>query len=146
MKVVLIEDVDRLGKRGGIKNVSDGYGRNFLIPTGKAKLATEETLQWAKKELAEKIKREEDELKQQQALGKKIDSLELTIKTKAEKEKLFGTIGEKEIMEALKKQGVKIEKSNIKIKKPIKEIGEYQIQINLKHGIEAKVNVLIEGE
>ncbi len=146
MKVVLLEDVENLGKRGDIKEVSDGYGRNFLIPHRKVQIATDKAIQWAKKEAEKRAQEAEKELKKIQELAKKIDGQEIVIKMKADEGKLFGSIGEKEIKEALDKQGVSIKKEAIKIDKPIRETGEHQVDINLQHGIETKINVIIEED
>lgn len=146
MKVVLMEDVEKLGKKGEVKEVSDGYARNFLIPQKKVNPATEKLTAWAKNEEAERIKNEEAELKAQQELAGKIDGQEFVIEAKSEDGKLFGAVDEKEILKAIEKQGFKIEKENIKINKPIKELGQHQVDLKFKHGIEGKISIVVEEE
>lgn len=141
-----MKDVEKLGKKGEIKEVSDGYARNFLIPQKKANPATEKLIKWAKEEEEKRIKIEKEELSVQQKIAEKIDGKEFVIKVKAEKGKLFGAVDEKEILNILIKQGFKIEKENIKINKSIKEIGKHEIGLKFKHGIGAKVYVLVEEE
>jgi large subunit ribosomal protein L9 len=146
MKVVLTSDVKNVGKTGEIKEVADGFARNFLIPNGLAQHATQGNVQKSEKILEESRAKEKEELAQQQAAAEKIDGEEFVIKAKAEEGKLFGSIDAKMIAEEISKKGTKINESAIKLDTPIKELGEKQIQINLKHGIEATIKVTIEQE
>lgn len=113
---------------GQIKEVRAGYGRNFLIPQGKALLATGQAI----KELEEKKKKLETKIAK---LSKKFKNLKITIKAKAgESDKLFGAITSKDIQEKLEESKIKIARKAIQLDKPIKKIGEYKIVINLGEG------------
>ncbi len=147
MRVLLIKDVKNLGKAGEIKEVKDGYGRNFLIAKGFAKLATPEVIEQFKKEQEEKAKREAKEIEELKKLKEKIESITLTIKHKAGANgALFGAITNKEVAEALKKEhGIEIDKKHIDIHPPIKQAGDFEIDIKLGHGIHAKLNLIVEA-
>jgi len=147
MKVILLQDIDKLGKKGDIKDVTDGYARNLLIPKKMAILASKSEI--LKLEEQKKIDGEkaEKELIRFQEIASQIDGFELEISTKAgEGDKLFGAITTAKISEELKKNNFEIEKTQIKLKDPIKEVGEYEIPIELPHNLEAKIKLLIKEE
>ena len=146
MKILLIKDVKGLGKAGEIKNAKDGYVRNYLIPKGFAKLATDEVV----KEWQEEQKRKEEELKKEleklNELKEKIESITLTIKHKlGANGQLYGAITNKEVAEHLKEKGIEIDKKHIDMKQ-IKTVGEYTVDVKLGHGIHAKLKLIVEGE
>lgn len=144
MKVVLLEEVRKLGKRGEIKDVAEGYAKNFLFPKKLAEVATLKVI--------EKIneKKEEDERKEKtikietEKIAEKIMGKRIIIKAKAEKEKLFGSIGKKEISKELKRQNFKIDEDLLVINEPIKKIGEKEIIIDFGKNIKSKITVVIE--
>lgn len=146
MKVVLNKDVENVGKMGEIKEVADGFARNFLIPNGLAEPASKGSVQKIQKTLQEGEQKQKEALKGQQELAEKIEGKEVVIKVKAKGGKLFGSVDEKMIAEKLAENGIKVDKSAIKISGPIKEIGETQIKINLGHGIEASIKVVLEED
>ncbi len=146
MKVLLIKDVKGLGKAGEIKNAKDGYARNFLIPKGFAKVATDEVIkEWQKEQ-----KRKEEELKKELAkleeLKNKIESVTLLIKHKlGANGQLYGAITNKEVAEHLHQKGIEIDKKHIEMKQ-IKTVGEWIADVKLGHGIHAKLKLIVEGE
>jgi large subunit ribosomal protein L9 len=147
MKVVLMKNIDKLGKTGDIKEVADGFARNFLIPNQIAKPATKGAQAEAQKISEEKTKKEEERLQLMQEVANKIDGKEILIRSKAKEGKLFGAIKAADIIKALKEdQKIEINENNIKIKEPIKEIGEYSLKVELEHGLEADIKVIIEEE
>ena len=146
MKVLLIKDVKGLGKAGEIKNAKDGYARNYLIPKGFAKLATDEVI----KEWQEEQKRKEEELKKELAklneLKEKIENTKIVIKHKlGANGHLYGAITNKEVAEHLKEKGIEIDKKHIEMQQ-IKAVGEYIADVKLGHGIHAKLDLVVEGE
>ena len=146
MKVLLIKDVKGLGKAGEIKNAKDGYARNYLIPKGFAKLATDEVI----KQWQEEQKKKEEELKKEVAklneLKEKIENTKIVIKHKlGANGHLYGAITNKEVAEHLNEKGIEIDKKQIDIKQ-IKAVGEYSVDIKLGHGIYAKLDLVVEGE
>lgn len=147
MKVILLQDVDKLGKKGDIKQVSDGYARNFLIPKKIAVLANKSEI--IKAEEQKKIDQEQAErdLIKFQKIASQIDEFDLEIKVKAgDDDKLFGAVTSSKISEELKKNNFEVEKDQIKLDEPIKEIGEYEVKIEFPHNLEAKIKVIIIKE
>lgn len=131
MELILKEDVENLGFKDDLVVVKNGYGRNFLIPQGKAILATIS----AKKVLAEKLK--QSQVKEKQAIEeankivKKLEKLELKVSAKSENDKLFGSVTNSEISKELSSEGFEIEKKCIQLSSSIKKIGSYTAKIRL---------------
>ena len=144
MRVALLKDVPDLGKKGDIKDVSDGYGRNFLI---RNKLVEILTPQVARRLEIEREKEEKTALalkNQTLALKEKIEKLKLVLKTKiGESGQIFGSITPTKILAELKKNSIKLEKGQV-LSKPIKTLGENKIKIKLPQGIEAELQIIIE--
>ena len=146
MKVLLIKDVKGLGKAGEIKNVKDGYARNFLLPKGFAKLATDDVI----KSWQEEQKKKEEELKKEiskiNELKEKIENTTLVIKHKlGANGQLYGAVTNKEVASELLKQGIEIDKKHIEMKQ-IRSVGEYNVNIKLGYGIYANLKLIVEGE
>lgn len=143
MKIILLQDIKNLGQTGDIKEVADGYARNFLIPRKLAETATKEAIGKAieKKQETEKMKnRKTEELKN---LAKKLEGEEIVIKAKEKSGKLFGSIGRKEIAENL---GNEISEDMIELEENIKETGVKNITANFGYNIKARMTVRVEGE
>ena len=146
MKVILIEDVKGTGKKGEIKEVSDGYARNFLIKRGLAKEADSVSVNNlnTKKE-AENFHRQE-EIKRNIELSKKLNLAEVSVKVKCgEKGKLFGSVTSQEIADGLFALGYEIDKKKILLKEPIKKLGIYRVDIKLLPEVSTKIVVKVEG-
>ncbi len=144
MKVILLEDMEKLGKKGEVKEVANGYARNFLIPNKKAVLATKEEIIKIEEQKALEAQKAEEELVQFQKIATQLDDLEVEISVKiGEEGKLFGAITANQISEKLKELGFKIKKEQIKLENPIKELGEYEANIDLPHNLEAKIKIII---
>ncbi len=148
MKVLLLENVKGLGKAGEVKEVADGYARNYLIPRGMAVPATPENLSQAeyKKRIQEaKMKRLAEDM---QALAEALSEITLTFKVKVgEKDKLFGSITNAEIALALERQlGRPFDKHKVELEEPIKQLGIYSVPIRLMPGLVAQVRVVVEKE
>lgn len=140
MELILKEDVENLGFKDDLVVVKNGYGRNFLIPQGKAILATIS----AKKVLAEKLK--QSQVKEKQAVEeankiiKKLEKLELKISAKSENDKLFGSVTNSEISKELSSKGFEIEKKCIQLSSSIKKIGSYTAKIRLHREVYYDLN------
>ncbi|MCF6330194.1 MAG: 50S ribosomal protein L9 [Sulfurimonas sp.] len=148
MKVLLIKDVKKLGKKGEVKEVKDGYGKNFLIGKGFARHATPEILaQHAQDELvvAQSLEKEVNELKE---IAKELDKAEIIITKKlGQNGHLFGSVTKEEIAVALKEQhGIEIDKKHINEKIIIKTVGEHDLDFKLGHGLHATLHVDVQGE
>ncbi len=147
MKVILLEDIDNLGKKYDVKEIKSGYGRNFLIPKNLVKLATKANLKWL--EAQQKIMEEKavEDLKSSQELASKIDGIEVVIAVKVGgKGQLFESINSTKISEKLKEMGFNVKKSHIILKEAIKEVGEFPVKINLDHNLETEIRVIVTEE
>ncbi|MFH1451156.1 MAG: 50S ribosomal protein L9 [bacterium] len=144
MKVILLEDVEKIGKKYDIKNVADGHARNFLIPNGLAKPATKEALQWLKIQKEIEEKKGSDLLKIAQEQASAMDGLEVTISVKVgDKEQLFESITAQKISDRLKEMGYEVKKTQIELENPLKELGEFPVKVKFEHNLEAEINVFI---
>ncbi|KKP79070.1 MAG: 50S ribosomal protein L9 [Candidatus Moranbacteria bacterium RIFOXYA12_FULL_35_19] len=145
MRIILLQDIKSLGKKGDIKDVAEGYARNFLFPKKIAQIATESAIKQMEiqkereksLELAKNI-----ELK---SLAEKIKGKKIVITAKEKKGKLFGSITAKNIKEELEKEGLNISTDSVIIKETIKKIGEYEIEIKLTEKIKEKIKIEIKG-
>lgn len=144
MKVILKEDIESLGRMGDVVEVAPGYARNFLIPKKKALEATAKnlkTIEHQKKLLADQMKREK---KEAEALAARINESSITIPVQVgEEEKLFGSVTNKDIGDALAKEGIEVDKHKILLEKPIKELGIFTIPIKLHPEVTANLKVWI---
>lgn len=147
MKVIFTKDVPAVGKKDEIKNVSDGYARNFLFLKALARPATESALKNLSHALAEKEKRNALRLDQARALDERLKTITLYFKTKiGEKGKSFGSIGAAKIHQELKKKGITVRKEDILLEEPIKTLGEKTVLIRLHPEHTAEVKIIIGEE
>ena len=147
MKVILLKDVEKLGKKGDIKEVSDGYARNFLFIKKLAVLATNKAVKELEKQKELEAQKAEEDLKVVEEIVSQIDGLEIEVPTKIDETgKLYGSINEVKISQIFKDKGMEIKKKQIKIPQPIKEIGEYPVIITFDHGLEADIKLIIIDE
>jgi len=147
MKVILKEDVKNLGTMGQIVDVSDGYVRNFLTPRGlavEANIKNIKSLEHQKKIIQEKAKKIKN---QAQDLSSRISAMTLVIKAKAGEEgKLFGSVTAMDVAEALKNEGVEIDKRKIALDEPIRRLGAFTVSLKLHSEIPTQVNVQVVEE
>jgi large subunit ribosomal protein L9 len=147
MEIILLEDVDRLGKRGAVVTVADGYGRNFLLPQKKAVLATPGNRRWFEQEEQRATIHAEKARRQAERVRGKLEKLSLTVVVQAgEDDKLFGAVTSQTIAQLLKEQGVEIDRRKIVLDEPLKELGVYTIPIRLHQEIEARVKLWVVRE
>jgi len=147
MKVILLQDVEGLGKKYEIKEVKNGYAKNFLLPQKLVRPATKDALAWLEDQKKLIEKEAEEDLKKAQELASKLDGLEINITVKiGEDGQLFESIGSQKIVEKLKEMGFEIKKSQIKLNSPIKETGEFSVNISLDHNLETEIKMIISAE
>lgn len=148
MKVLLTKDVDKLGTSGEVKEVSGGYGRNYLIPQGMAVLATRGQVKQAEERLAAQHKRDQAARRDAEALASRISGQTLRFTARVgELDRLYGSVTSADIAEKLQAQtGVEIDRRRIDLDEPIKRIGIYPIKVRIMSGLEPLINVVVEGE
>jgi len=144
MKVVLKQDIDKLGSTGDIVRVTDGYGRNYLLPHGLALKATPGAEKVAEHIKKAKVKKIQEEKAGFEETAKKLSGLSLTIPVQVGKdEKMFGSVTSIDIANTLKQEGMEIDKKNILLKDPIKKLGIFNIQIKLHPEVTADVKTWV---
>ncbi|WP_428026731.1 50S ribosomal protein L9 [Arcobacter sp.] len=148
MKVLLLKDVKGTGKAGEVKEVSDGYGKNFLIGKGLALLATNEVLNKHKAQMRKEAEKEAAEIEEAKEIAKKLDSQKFTIKHKiGANGHLIGSVTNKEVSEVLKEQAdIDLDKKHITLNSKVKTVGIFEADCKLGHGIygTAKIDVIAE--
>ena len=150
MKVILLDRVENLGAIGDLVSVKSGYGRNYLIPNGKAALATAQNIKELEEKKEELEKRAAEQLEAAKSRGDLIKGMSLTISANVESEgKLYGSVGPVDIVEAFEKVGVSVERSEIRMPDgPIREVGESEISLHFHSDVDIPVtlNVVSEDE
>lgn len=147
MKVVLTQDVDKLGKTGEVKNVADGYARNYLMPRGLAVPATADALKLATDQAQASARRKARSDAELQAQAKAIEGKTLDIKVKAgPKDRIYGAVTAADIAVALKEAGFDIDKKQVDLEKPIHELGTFTVSVRLTAKLTPKVTVVVKGE
>jgi large subunit ribosomal protein L9 len=148
MQVILMEKVVNLGNLGDVVKVKDGYARNFLIPQGKAKRATQENLKAFEARRAELEKAQAAALAKAQERASKLEGLMLQITQKAGVDgRLFGSVTNYDIVEALEKQGHEVERSQVRMPQgPFKQVGDYDVELVLHTDVNATIKVSVLGE
>jgi large subunit ribosomal protein L9 len=144
MQVILTEDVPQLGNAGDVVNVKPGFARNYLMPQGKAMLATEgrvREIQHQRQVIEEKVKKE---MKSFEAVAKRLSDLSLEFKVQAGEEgKLFGSVTNADIAEQLTARGFEIDRRRIELSEPIKLLGDYEVEIKLHREVKGRVKVQV---
>ena len=145
MKVILLADVKGQGKKNDVIEVSDGYGKNFLIPRKLAKAADAQALNDVKVKEAARIYRIETEKKEAKALSEKLQTLQIKIHASAGSDgRLYGSITSKDIVEKLKADtGIDIDKRKVVMGDPIKAYGKYEVEVKLYTEVTGKINLLV---
>jgi hypothetical protein len=142
MEVIFIKDLRGQGKKGDIKNVSDGYAKNYLIKNGYAVLKTKEELVRLEKANANKLAEDKANKEKAKELKKKLDEVTIEFKVKTgEYDKVFGSISVKQIKEELNKLGYKIDKNQIMLEVPISVLGFHKVEVELYSNIKANIKV-----
>jgi large subunit ribosomal protein L9 len=148
VKVILLEDVKKIGKKGDLVNVADGYARNYLFPRNLAKEATSGSIKQLKQEKKAMENKKKKELELAKEVAEKISKSSVTVKAKSgDQGKLFGSITSKDIANELKKQhNIDVDRRKIELSEPIKTLGNYKVNIKLAPEVEAELTVkIIEG-
>src|SRR3954468_24549898 len=147
MEVILKEDVPKLGSRGDMVKVAEGYGRNFLLPRKLAIEATKANKTVVEQMKASAVRRSASEKVEAEALAKQFEavSLEFTRKT-GEKDHLFGSVTSADIADALEKKGFNVDRRKIQLAEPLKSLGEFDVPIRLHRDVTARFKVVVNKE
>jgi large subunit ribosomal protein L9 len=148
-QLLLINDVDDLGRSGDVVSVKPGFARNFLIPQKKAVFATKGTLRMQEKLKAERAKQAVIDKREAEELAARIEGMVISTTVKVDPEgHMYGSVTVFDILELLKKEGFELERRSVQVPAPIKEIGAREINLKLKEGIPAKftLRILAEGQ
>jgi large subunit ribosomal protein L9 len=145
MQVILKQDVEEIGQRGEIVDVSRGYVRNFLVPRGLAEVATPSKLEEARREMAEAEERNRRMAERASEVAEILNKSVITIEARTgEDERLFGSVTAANIVSAIEKaRGVRIDRRRVKLDEPIKSLGTHQVPIQVHGDIEASVKVIV---
>lgn len=147
MKVILKQNVESLGKAGDLVKVADGYARNYLVPKGLAAEANSRNLKVFEHEKQRILQQADKIQKQAEETAAKLSAVTCTIARRTgEQEKLFGSVGVKDIEEALAAQGIEIDKKSILLDEPIKALGEFPVRIKLSAGVITEIKVVVVAE
>jgi large subunit ribosomal protein L9 len=145
MKVLLIQDVKKMGKKGDVVEVKEGYGRNFLIPNGLAVEASGGAMKQVQEEKKTQEKRQAKEMEEARQLASRLEKEPIVIRHKAGNEgHLFGSVTSSEIAEALKQKGYVIDKKKIVLEEPIRIVGSYSAKLKLHHEVAAMLTVEVQ--
>ncbi len=146
MKVILLEDVEKVGKQYEVKEVADGFARNFLFPKELAKVATNEAVEWANDLRALEDEKAAKELEKVGDTASELEGIEVEIMVKVgDKGQLFEKIDTKDVAEKLKEMGYEVTKKQVEME-PIEDLGEYEAKVEFKHGLEAEIKVIVSEE
>ncbi len=146
MKVVLLKDVKGTGKKGEIKEVADGFAKNFLLKNGAARVADASAVNENKFQKDAQAYHKQQEFLAAKALAKEIEGKSVTMKIKCgENGKTFGSVTSKEVADALEKVGVKLDKKKIELKEPIKAVGTYSVTAKIYPQVQANFSVSVEA-
>ncbi len=147
MKIILREDVANLGKAGEVANVRDGYGRNYLIPYGKAVLASEKNVRQLEHQKRVIFQRQAKLKASAEAVAQKVQSLQVTITRKVgEQEKLYGSVTNKDIADEVAKLGLELDRHTIELHEPIRSLGVFDLPVKLDAGVTASLKVTVVAE
>jgi len=144
MKVIILKTTKNFGNEGEVKEVADGHARNFLIPHGVVKAATEQEITRLEEDQKRQAKKAVKDLKKTQDMAGQIDGLEIEIFEKAsEAGTLYSALNEIKIAKALQEKGFDVNKKQIKVAEPIKELGEYEVSVAFEHGLETTIKLFV---
>lgn len=146
-QLLLVEDVDDLGRSGDVVKVKPGYARNFLLPRKKAVIAGKHTLRMQAKLKEERAKLAEVDKKEAEVLSRQIEPMALSITVKVDPEgHMYGSVSATDIVGLFEKEGIRLEKRNVVLPHPIKELGVHKVNLKLKEGVPATFTLNVESD
>jgi len=146
MKVILTSDIEKVGSAGAVKNVADGYARNYLLPRGLATQATPEAIRWVEKTQEKRKQVREQQVQKLRDQAVKMSGVVLSFNRSAGTQgKLFGSVGKSDIVESLKASGFSVDKTTILLPAAIKEAGDVEVEVRLHPEAVAKIKVSVSA-
>lgn len=145
MKIILLQDVKSVGKKGEVVEAAEGYARNFLFPQHMAVEASAAALRERDEREKSAARKEKKEEKAERKLAAELDGIEVTISAKADKGKLYAAVSKKDIASAIKEVGYKVDADYIAVD-PIKDVGSYEGRIEFPSGFEATITIIVEAK
>lgn len=147
MKVILKNDVKGLGREGDLKEVKDGYARNFLLPTGKAVVADKGAVANWERHKDQREERDRAVRAAAESTAEKLRELKLEMPVKAgERGRLFGAVTSHQVAAAIAREGIEIDRHALHLREPIKALGDYKVDVKLMPGVDASVTVSVVAE
>ena len=147
MEIILREDIDKLGERGQVVKVADGYARNYLLPRKLAVAANESNKKIVEQERQAHLRREAKQVSEAQELGKMMAAVSVTIHQKAgENDQLFGSVTANDVAVALEKLGYNIDRKKVHLEEPIKTLGDYKVAVRLHKDVSIDIPVHVVKE
>jgi large subunit ribosomal protein L9 len=147
MKVILKNDVKGLGREGDLKEVKDGYARNFLLPTGKAVVADKGAVANWERHKDQREERDRAVRAEAETTAEKLRELKLEMPVKAgERGRLFGAVTSHQVAAAIAREGIEIDRHALHLREPIKALGDYKVDVKLMAGVDASVTVSVVAE
>jgi len=147
MNVLLLKDMEKLGREGDIVTVADGYARNYLVPRGCAVVASHKTIKLQQKIRSERLAREAHERQEFVELAEKLSNVSVTTAVKVgEDEQLYGSVTAQDIIDLLKEEGYEIDRKKVVLEHPIKSLGVYAIEIRLHPDVTAPIKLWVVKE
>jgi large subunit ribosomal protein L9 len=147
MKVILKQDVKGLGREGDLKEVKDGYARNFLLPTGKALVADKGAVTNWERHREQREERDRSVRADAEATAERLRELKLQVPVKAgEKGRLFGAVTAHQIADLIREEGIELDRHALHLREPIKALGDYKIDVRIMPGVEAAVAVSVVAQ
>lgn len=147
MQVILLKNVDKLGEEGEVVEVKPGYGRNYLIPQGLARMATEGVLKQHREERRQQARKRAHKRESAEEVAEEIESIEVEIAARVgEGERIFGTVTTQQIAQELSKQGFDVDRRGIELHEDIRRLGVYHATVNLHGDVEADLTIQVVPE
>jgi large subunit ribosomal protein L9 len=147
MKVILKQDVKGLGHEGDLKEVKDGYARNFLLPLGKAVIADKGAVANWERHKDQREERERSVRAEAEVTAQKLNELKLEVPVKAgERGRLFGAVTSHQIADLVARNGIELDRHALHLREPIKALGDYRVEVRLMPGVEASLAVSVVAE
>jgi large subunit ribosomal protein L9 len=147
MEVILREDVEKVGARGAVVKVADGYARNYLLPKRLAVRATDSNKKIVEQERGAYLRREAKDMSESQDLAKLLTGVTLTFRHKVgENNHLFGSVTAKDIADALEAQKFHVERRKVQLEEPIRTVGEHEVTVRLHRDVTTHIKVVVEPE